>query len=507
MPLALPMIEGMTAQASEQTISSTQHDQAESSFDLVIIGSGPGGYSTALRAAQLGLSVAVVERDAVVGGTCLNRGCIPTKALMTATSTITQAAHARQLGIQSTFEGIDFDRLNAFKQESIDAMTGGLHQLLQARKVTLIQGQAAISGPGQVTVETLAGSSRQLSARHIVLATGARSTPLAGLPFSNRVLDSDRALNLERFPQRPVIFGAGAVAVEFASIWQAAGSQVTLVIRKDRVLSSWDRRTSLTLTRELGKQGISVVTGSQFSSLEQADENADMKVSYEPVDAASGRGSSASLETDAVLVAIGRSPNTDASWLTQAGVELDAHGLVTIDPWGRTSADRIWALGDITAGYHFAHRAFEQGIVIAETIAGLNPQPVNEATIPQVVFSTPQAACVGYSKQAAQEREDLNQVQETVYPMLSNARMRMSGQGGSLSLVTACASDQPDTRIVVGVNLVAPEAAELIAEAEQIVGNRLPLSQAARLIHPHPTFSETLGEALLKADGRPLNMR
>ncbi|BDR54886.1 dihydrolipoamide dehydrogenase [Bombiscardovia apis] len=494
-----------TSKTEQQAGKHSFNDQVEAdSFDLVIIGSGPGGYSTALRSAQLGARVALVERDSVVGGTCLNRGCIPTKALMTATSTITASAHARELGIQSSFDGIDFAKLGAFRQASVDAMTGGLSDLLQQRKVRLIHGEGRIAQDGLVEVTGSDGSSRKLHARNIVIATGARSMALPNLAFSDDIIDSDRALTLERFPQHPVIIGAGAVAVEFASIWQAAGSQVTLIIRKDRVLSGWDRRTGVTLTRELKKQGIRVITGSQCTKVEGSQ--GKLSVSYSSLDDETGQ-TSESISADKVLVAIGRTPNTDSDWFKQVGIDTDDHNLLVTDPWGRTSVKDIWALGDITPGYHFAHRAFEQGMVIAESIAGLKPSPVKEETIPQVVFSTPQAACVGYTRQQAQAQEDLTQVEETPYPMLANARMRMSGSGGSLSVVTACEHSKPGERIVVGVHLVAPEAAELIAEAEQIVGNRIPVSQAARLIHPHPTFSESLGEALLKADGRPLHMR
>lgn len=484
--------------------SKNNHAAPSDSYDLVIIGAGPGGYSTALRSAQLGARVALIEEDSTVGGTCLNRGCIPTKALMSATSTITLSAHARQLGIQSTFDGIDFNKLTTFKQSSVDAMTTGLSQLFSQHQVTVIHGRASILSPRTVEVTNNGKQPFVLQANDIVLATGAHSTPLPEQPFTSDILDSDRALDLKKFPEHPVIIGAGAVAVEFASIWQAAGSQVRLLIRKDRVLSDWDRRTSMALTRALQKQGIEIITGSQCTRIEHEHEGLCVSYGSSQTDS---NGLEQQVTADKVLVAIGRTPNTDDPWFAHAGIDTDPHGLVLTDSFGRTSCKHVWAVGDITPGYHFAHRAFEQGIVVAESIAGLNPLPVDENSIPQVVFSTPQAACIGLGKESAEARDDLLEIQETIYPMLSNARMRMSGSTGSLSLVTACKTEDPTTRIVVGVHIVAPEAAELIAEAEQIVGNQVPVSKAARLIHPHPTFSEALGEALLKADGRPLHMR
>lgn len=473
-------------------------------YDVIVIGAGPGGYSTALRSAQLGAHVALVERDAVVGGTCLNRGCIPTKALITATSAISQNNHARQLGIHSTFEGIDYKKLNQYKHSTVDAMTSGLRELLIQRQVDIIYGQARLLNSHTVEVSDTHGQNQILNAKDIVLATGAHPTPLQDYKFSEHILDSDRALELSEFPTHPLIVGSGAIAIEFASIWQAAGAHVSLLIRKDRVLSNWDRRTSMTLTRELSKQGINIITHAQCAKITQ--EHEELCVSYTSTNTDSHMPEQ-HIKADKVLVAIGRTPNTEASWFAELAIDTDSQGLVHTDAWGRTSCKNVWALGDITPGYHFAHRAFEQGIVVAESINGLHPTPVNEDTIPQVVFSTPQAASVGLTKQKAQTSTELCDIEETAYPMQANARIRMSGSGGCLSIVTACRKNKPDVRIVVGVHTVAPEAAELIAEAEQIVGNATPLAEAARLIHPHPTFSETLGEALLKADKRPLHMR
>ena len=216
-----------------------------------------------------------------------------------------------------------------------------------------------------------------------------------------------------------------------------------------------------------------------------------------------GQDGEQSVWGEIALVAIGRDPITDPAW----GVTIDDHGHVATDAYGRTDKPGVWAVGDVTAGHALAHRAFEQGIVIAETIAGLNPKPVDEAAVPQIVFSFPEAASVGLTVEQAQAREDLVEIKETNYPMLANARMLMSGTAGSLTIVSGCDAANPDTPRVLGVHMVSPMASDIIAEAEQLVGNHVPLADAARLVHPHPTFSETLGEALLKADGRPLHTR
>ena len=530
--------------------------------DIAIIGAGPGGDSTALRAAELGKTVALIDRDDSLGGTCLNRGCIPSKALITATRAISGIRHAERMGIHASIESIDFRALRDYKQSMVRHMTQGLAGLLAQRGVTVYQGEAAVRpgssisiapSPGQAAVRRSQrsgktsrsgngdGGSREdlghealLQADDIVIATGAEPQPLAGIEFGQSVIDSTGALALEKFPANAVVVGAGAVAVEFASMWAQTGSKVTLLIRKDRVLSSWDRRTGTTLTRELKSMGVSVLSHTGVDQIESGDDggvtvhyhvNDDHTTAGEPEHDGHdhdgpARGSDKSnatdqrnddedrtVQADLALIAIGRAPNTASSWLEDIGVEKDQRGYINTDAWGRTSAEHIWAVGDITHGAALAHRAFEQGIVIAESIAGLNPAPVDDASVPEVVFSTPEAASVGLTSQQAQERDDLINVKQTPYPMLSNARMLMDDARGSLSIITGEERDHPGTPVVLGVQIVAPDASAIIAEAQQLVGNRIPLHAASGLVHPHPTLSETLGEALLKADGRPLHMR
>jgi dihydrolipoamide dehydrogenase len=489
--------------------------------DIAIIGAGPGGYATALRAAQLGKSVILIERDETLGGTCLNRGCIPSKALITASRTMDTIHQAHEVGIDATINSVDFGTLLAYKNRMVDTMTSGLAGLLAHRGVTVLRGDAAITdAPGRIIQVTPSepetqvrrfvragigediGQSVNVQAADIVLATGSRPKTLPQHDFSGALIDSTHALSLIRVPASAVIIGSGAIAVEFASLWNAGGCAVTLLIRKDRVLSAWNRRTGLTLTRELKRRGINIVTHSAVTSVD-VGVNLGATVHYTQ----EGHDGESTAFGEVALAAIGREPNTQAAWLEGSHIELTDAGFVHTDELGRTGVPGIWAAGDITEGDALANRAFEQGIVIAESIAGLNPKPVNDDTVARVVFSSPEAASVGCTLDQASSRDDLANVEETVFPMMSNARMLMSGSSGSMSLISGEHATEPGRRVVLGAHIVAPNASDLIAEAEQLVGNRVPLSDAARLIHPHPTFSETFGEALLKADGRPLHTR
>lgn len=506
------------------------------SFDIAVIGAGPGGYSTALRAAQLGKSVALIERDATLGGTCLNRGCIPSKALITATHTIDTVHRAAELGVNASVNGIDFGRLRDYRLHIVDLMTKGLAGLLAHRGVSVFHGEVValasvdmnsdgtpmerpaytltVSGRDGAAVERFvkAGVPEpldahvEIGARDVVVATGSRPRPLPGIGFRGALIDSTQALELDEFPASAVIVGSGAVALEFASMWATAGSDVTLLIRKDRVLSGWDRRASMTLTRELKRHGVTIITHTNVTQIDTGA-NLGATVHYEKRNSAGEIIDRQTVWGEIALAAIGRDPITDADWITNTGLTLDEHGMVVTDPFGRTNLPGVWAIGDITEGPALAHRAFEQGIVVAESIAGLDPKPVDDLSVPQVVFSSPEAASVGLTLDQAQSLDDLVSVSETVYPMLGNARMLMSGSAGSMSVVSGAYASDPDMPVVLGVHIVSPLASDLIAEAEQLVGNHVPLHDAARLIHPHPTFAETLGEALLKADGRPLHTR
>lgn len=491
----------------------------EQHFDIVIIGAGPGGYSTALRAAQLGKTVALIERDKTLGGTCLNRGCIPSKALLTAAHSAQNIRQAERMGISATLQSIDFGKLRDFRTSTVETMTKGLAGLLSHRGVTVFRGEAELrdvhdvhvapaGGEAQVMrsfkagVEEPVGSELTIKGEDIVLATGSRPLPLPGNPFSGALIDSTQALELDTFPSSAVIVGAGAVALEFASLWNAAGCEVTLLIRKDRVLSSWEKRASMTLTRELKRRGVNVVTHTSVNHVDTGT-NLGATVHYRQGDG----GEERTAYGEVVLAAIGRMPNTDVDWFASNGIALDERGYALTDGVRAYDVEGVWALGDITPGHALAHRAFEQGITIAETIAGLDPKPVADETVPQVVFSFPEAASVGLYAQRSEStryhcRSAGNRISDAVQlayahewgRRIHDHRQRCDGRRSGCSPRAWRTYRQP-------------VASDLIAEAEQLVGNRVPLAAAARLIHPHPTFSESFGEALLKADGRPLHTR
>ncbi|WP_281667464.1 FAD-dependent oxidoreductase [Parascardovia denticolens] len=505
--------------ASAEAASGRTYD-----YDLAVIGAGPGGYSTALRAAELGLKVALVEKDPHLGGTCLNRGCIPTKALLT-------AAHARRNMAQADFWGISVDpsaisldtaALHERKRSLVSSMVSGLERLVKARKITRIQGTAHLLGPHAVGTKE-----QRIKADQIVLALGSQAVELPWLPFGGPILDSDMALAEESIPDRVAIVGSGAIALEFATYWNALGSEVTVFLRKDRPLSHGDKRTALAVMRGLTQSGIRFIPRAQVtqavllpdSRLDLSYGQSDSRSQGQADGPSDDPSHEQSLTVDRLLVAVGRAPRTDLPGLDLTQVRLDPHGFVLTDPYGRTDQGNIWAVGDIRAGHQLAHRAFGQGIAVAESIAfdhGLvprPPRPVDEHSVPQVVYSEIEYASVGYTKDEGMARpEEFFDVQETAIPLLSNSRVLMEQASGNLTLVTGKLTARKggqgaDTVYLLGAHIAGPRASEMIAEAQEVIANRIPLHLAASLIHPHPTISESLGEALLKADGRPLHLR
>lgn len=470
-------------------------------FDIAIIGAGPGGYATALRAAQLSRSVVLIERDCELGGTCLNRGCIPSKALLGAAHTLDSLRHADHLGIDASINAVDWSALGAHRDQTVATMRSGLQTLIAQRNITVIHALASFDahettndGLHIIHLDTTESDNTvddTIAARDVVLATGSSPRALDGVAFDGTVLDSTAALALNQAPKTAAIIGSGAIAVEFASLWNAVGCDVTLLIRNDHVLSSWDTRTSAQLTRELQRRGITIIDHAQVSTVESN------KVIY----TRDGRTERTDAN-DATLVAIGRTPNTTTAW----HVSLDTDGFVSTDDFGLTSAEHVWAVGDITRGAMLAHRAFAQSITVAERICDIPTTPVDANAVPHVVFSLPEAASIGLTFAQAQASDEYANVNQTIYPAAANSRMMMAEETGSMVVISGQPSDAAEP-IVLGVHMVAPNASELIAEAQQLVGNRVPLNQAARLVHSHPTFSEMLGETLLKADGRPLHIR
>lgn len=483
-------------------------------FDIAIIGAGPGGYSTALRAAELGKSVALIEKSPWPGGVCLHEGCVPSKALLTAAHTIRDSKHADVMGLTMPVQSIDLSKLVDYKQGVVDQMTDGLANLLKRRKVVSIHGTATMTDAHTIQVDRGEEGQLTLTATDVVLATGSRPRQLPNSPFTtNAILSSQSALNLRQIPQSVIIVGSGPIGLEFATLWSSAGSDVTVMEVADRVLPTATRRISATVARNLKRAGITFLTGVTIDSLQEGT-NQVATVHYHDGSAATSgstqdgdNSDEKTLSAQFALVAIGRIPNTDAPWFSQIGVNLDERGLVRTDAYGRTNLEGVWALGDITPGKQLAHRAFAQGLVVAESIAGVDTEPVDDHNVPAVTFALTEVASVGYAKDEAQANPDFSDVNETTVPMMGNARVAMADETGTITIVSGIRSDKPGVPVVLGVQMAGPGVSEFCAEAEELVGNHVPLHQAARLVHPHPTLSETLGEALLSADGRPLHSR
>jgi dihydrolipoamide dehydrogenase len=400
-------------------------------------------------------------------------------------------------------KSIDLRKLIDYKEGVVNQMTKGLEGLLKRRKVTTITGTATMTAPHEISVELSDSSDTvHLQATDVVVATGSHPRHLPGTQFSRKaILSSQDALNLQQIPSSVVIIGSGPIGLEFATLWSSIGAEVTVLEVADRVLPSATPRVSATISRDLKRAGVHCATNVTIDSLEEGV-NQSATVHYRE-----DEGDEQTLTAQFALVAIGRLPNTDADWFSAIGIDLDERGLVKTDAYGRTSVPGVWALGDITAGKQLAHRAFAQGLVVAESIAGIDTEPVDDHTVPAVTFAMTEVGSVGYARAEAETVPELSEVKETTFPMLGNARVVMSGDSGSVTVVSGIRADRPGVPVVLGVQMVGPGVSELTAEAQQLVGNRIPLHEASRLVHPHPTLSETLGEALLSADGRPLHTR
>jgi dihydrolipoamide dehydrogenase len=452
------------------------------SYDVVILGGGSGGYACALRAAELGLSVAVVEEDKV-GGTCLHRGCIPTKALLHAGEVADAVRESAVFGVRSTLEGVDLAAVNTYKDGVVSRLYKGLQGLVSARKVTLIQGHGVLAGERVVQVE-----GQRFDGRNVVLASGSYSRTLPGLDIDgDRVITSDHALRLDRLPERAIVLGGGVIGVEFASAWRSFGVEVTIVEALSRLVPAEDEALSKALERAFRKRGIAFRTASPFRSVKTSDTG--VSVSVESGD---------TLEADLLLVAVGRGPATaDLGYETQ-GVAME-RGWVLTDERLRTSVEGVYAVGDIVPGLQLAHRGFQQGIFVAEEIAGLRPPVINEDGIPRVTYCDPEIASVGLTEAAARHRYGDDRVETLTYDLAGNGRSQILKTQGFVKLVRE--KDGP----VVGIHLIGARVGELIGEAQLIYNWEAFPSDVAALIHMHPTQNEAIGEAHLALAGKPLH--
>ena len=451
--------------------------------DLVILGGGSGGYACALRAAELGLSVVLIEKDKL-GGTCLHRGCIPTKALLHAAEVADNARDGARFGVRSTFDGVDMAGVNSYKDGVVGRLYQGLQGLVGSRGITVVQGAGVLEAPGVVRV----GDDRW-TGRHVVLATGSYARSLPGLELDDRIVTSDAALSLDEVPQRIVVLGGGVIGVEFASVWRSFGAEVTVVEALPRLVPAEDEFCSTQLARAFRRRRITARTGVRFAKATRHGDT--VTVSLE---------SGEELEADLLLVAVGRGPNTTGHGFAEAGVAM-TDGFVTVDERLRTGLDGVYAVGDITPGLQLAHRGFAHGIFVAEDVAGLDPAPVTDDGIPRVTYCDPEIASVGLTEDAARERYD--EVHTFTYDLAGNGRSQILRTSGAVKLVQAgpAGPDGP----VVGVHMVGSRIGELVGEAQLVYNWEALPRDVAPLIHAHPTQSEALGEAHLALAGKPLH--
>ena len=449
-------------------------------FDVVILGGGSGGYACALRSAQLGAKVALIEKE-LLGGTCLHRGCIPTKALLHSAEIADNARDSAHFGVNAEFHSIDMVGVNAYKDGVVSKLHKGLQGLVKSRNITYIEGSGRLVSNNTIEVN---GTSYQ--GRNVVLATGSVPKSLPGLNIDGtRVFTSDHALKLGYVPQSAIILGGGVIGCEFASVWKSFGAEVTIVEALPHLVPAEDESSSKLLERAFRKRGINFEIGVKFASAEVTNDN--VTVSLE-----NGK----QITADVLLVAVGRGPVSNDLGYENVGIAMD-RGYVLVDEKCRTNIPGIFAVGDLIPTLQLAHVGFGEGILVAEEIAGLNPRPINYAGVPRVTYSEPEVASVGLT--TAQAKAQGHEVVELNYDLAGNGKAQILRTAGSIKLVSA--KDGP----VLGVHMVGSRVGELLAEAQLIFNWEAEAIDVASLIHAHPTLSEAVGEAHLALAGKPLH--
>jgi len=456
-------------------------DTNGTAFDIVVLGGGSGGYATALRGAQLGLSVALVEADKL-GGTCLHNGCIPTKALLHAAELADNARDGAHFGVHTELKGIDMAGVNEYKAAVVGRLYKGLQGLIKSRKITVFEGYGTLVG--QDTVEV---NGERVTGRNIVLGTGSYARSLPGLDIGGRVITSDQALQLDWVPRSVIILGGGVIGSEFASVWRSFGADVTIIEALPHLVPNEDEALSKAFERAFRKRGIAFNLGVRFSGVTQDDNG--VHVSLED-----GK----TFDADLLLVAVGRGPRTEGLGYAEQGITLD-RGFVITNERLHTGVGNIYAVGDIVPGLQLAHRGFAQGIFVAEEIAGLSPQTIVESGIPRVTYSDPEVASVGLTEAKAREVHGDDAVETLEYNLGGNGKSQILGTTGFVKLVRK--KDGP----VIGVHMIGARVGELIGEGQLIVNWEAYPEDVASLVHAHPTQNEALGEAHLALAGKPLH--
>ncbi|MBW3565104.1 MAG: dihydrolipoyl dehydrogenase [Acidobacteria bacterium] len=465
---------------------------AEQQYDVVIIGSGPGGYVAGIRAGQLGLRVAVVEKDPFLGGTCLHRGCIPTKSLLENAYVYKKVAHSKDFGITVGDVTLDFSKVQERKQGVVDANEKGIQFLFKKNKVESIQGFGSLAGPGQVRVKAEDGSTRDLKTKNVILAMGSVPRDLPHIKADGKkIINSDHILQIDRVPESMLVIGAGAVGCEFASIFKDFGTKVTVVEVLPRLLPIEDADISKEFTRLFKKKGIEVMTGVKVESCEPTEKGVKSKISTE-------KGDTKEIETEIVLSAVGRRGVLEGVGVEEAGVKVD-RGMVQVNELMQTAAKGIYAIGDIVPTPALAHCASAEGILAVEHIAGLEVRPINYDLVPNATYSDPEVASVGLTEEKAKERG--YDVKIGKFPFSANSKAKIVGEsGGLIKYVSESKYDE-----LLGVHIVGPKATELIAEACAALALEATSESIARTIHAHPTLSEAMMEAAEDVAGHSIH--
>ena len=463
-------------------------------YDLIVIGTGPGGYVCAIRAAQLGQKVAVVEKRATHGGTCLNVGCIPSKALLHASEMFEEAGHSfARMGIGVGTPKLDLATLMKFKDEGVDGNVKGVEFLLKKNKIDAVHGLGRIVAPGKVEVKSADGKTQTLETKNIVIATGSDVAKLKGVEIDGkRIVTSDQAIALDKVPQRLLVIGAGVIGLELGSAWRRLGSQVTVVEFLDRILPGLDNEVGRQSQRLLEKQGIAFKLGSKVTGVDSS--GAALKVSIEP---AKG-GAAETIEADVVLVAIGRVPYTEGLGLDEPGVKKDNRGRVVVDAHYATNVKGIYAIGDVIAGPMLAHKAEDEGMAVAEILAG-QAGHVNYDVIPNVVYTFPEIASVGKTEEELKEAGVAYNTGK--FPFTANGRAKANHQTDGFVKILADAK----TDRVLGVHIVGSDAGNMIAEAAVAMEFGAAAEDIARTCHAHPTLPEAVKEAALAVAKRAIH--
>ncbi len=448
--------------------------------DLVILGGGSGGYAAALRYAELGKSVVMVERDKV-GGTCLHRGCIPTKALLHSAEVVDTIKESQTFGVVGSFDKVDMPGVNSYKDKVVQGLYKGLSGLVKSRKIEVVEGTGKLVSPTAVQV-----GDRTIEAKHVLLATGSVARSIPGLEIDHeRVITSDDALEMDTIPTSVIVLGAGAIGCEFASVWRSFGAEVTIVEALPHLVPLEEENSSKLLERAFRKKGIKSELGKRFESATQSAEG--VQVTLE-----GGK----QLEAELLLVAIGRGPVSQNLGYEEQGVELE-RGFVKVDAYCQTAVPTISAVGDLIPTLQLAHVGFAEGIMVAERLAGLPVTPVDYDGVPRVTYSHPEVASVGITAKQAEERG--MQIHSVTYDLAGNGRARILGTSGAVTVHAQV--DGP----VVGIHMVGERVGDLISEAQLITNWEALPGEVAQLIHPHPTMSEAVGEAHLALAGKPLH--